>query len=159
MAWSASGARFAVCTADRVVLLYDEHGERRDKFSTKPLDAKVRSRRGLLQPAGRAVRLVGGSLPLPSLCRLPTVRQEKLRGQRHGLLPGLHQNRHWANRQRCLRLQDRRGVVSLAVKCPGLTWRGQRSPSHCTVVFWVLIQPTSESWPCPWMMHIVVFIV
>ncbi|XP_054675420.1 intraflagellar transport protein 172 homolog isoform X4 [Grus americana] len=40
MAWSASSARFAVCTADRVVLLYDEQGERRDKFSTKPADAK-----------------------------------------------------------------------------------------------------------------------
>ncbi|NXE00970.1 IF172 protein, partial [Chaetorhynchus papuensis] len=40
MAWSASSARFAVCTAERVVLLYDEQGERRDKFSTKPADAK-----------------------------------------------------------------------------------------------------------------------
>uniref|UniRef100_A0A8U7MH45 Intraflagellar transport protein 172 homolog n=1 Tax=Corvus moneduloides TaxID=1196302 RepID=A0A8U7MH45_CORMO len=40
MAWSTSSARFAVCTADRVVLLYDEQGERRDKFSTKPADAK-----------------------------------------------------------------------------------------------------------------------
>lgn len=43
MAWSANSGRFAVCTADRVVLLYDEHGERRDKFSTKPADAKVRA--------------------------------------------------------------------------------------------------------------------
>uniref|UniRef100_A0A669PJU1 Intraflagellar transport protein 172 homolog n=1 Tax=Phasianus colchicus TaxID=9054 RepID=A0A669PJU1_PHACC len=40
MAWSANSGRFAVCTAERVVLLYDEHGERRDKFSTKPADAK-----------------------------------------------------------------------------------------------------------------------
>ncbi|XP_064911402.1 intraflagellar transport protein 172 homolog isoform X1 [Columba livia] len=40
MAWSASSARFAVCTAERVVLLYDEQGERRDKFSTKPADAR-----------------------------------------------------------------------------------------------------------------------
>ncbi|CAN9507987.1 unnamed protein product [Ophioblennius macclurei] len=40
MAWAPNGAKMAVCTADRVVLLYDEHGERRDKFSTKPLDAK-----------------------------------------------------------------------------------------------------------------------
>ena len=31
----------AVCTVDRVVLLYDEHGERKDKFSTKPSDSKV----------------------------------------------------------------------------------------------------------------------
>uniref|UniRef100_A0A2K6RB56 Intraflagellar transport protein 172 homolog n=1 Tax=Rhinopithecus roxellana TaxID=61622 RepID=A0A2K6RB56_RHIRO len=40
MAWSQNNAKFAVCTVDRVVLLYDEHGERRDKFSTKPIDMK-----------------------------------------------------------------------------------------------------------------------
>ncbi|XP_064625451.1 intraflagellar transport protein 172 homolog [Lineus longissimus] len=40
MAWSANNGKLAVCTADRVVLLYDEHGEKRDKFSTKPADAK-----------------------------------------------------------------------------------------------------------------------
>ncbi|XP_063770977.1 intraflagellar transport protein 172 homolog isoform X3 [Pseudophryne corroboree] len=40
MAWAQNNAKFAVCTVDRVVLLYDEHGERRDKFSTKPADAK-----------------------------------------------------------------------------------------------------------------------
>ncbi|CAL1585627.1 unnamed protein product [Knipowitschia caucasica] len=39
-AWSPNNMRFAVCTVDRVVLLYDEQGERRDKFSTKPADAK-----------------------------------------------------------------------------------------------------------------------
>lgn len=41
MAWAPNNTKFAVCTVDRVVLLYDEQGERRDKFSTKPLDAKV----------------------------------------------------------------------------------------------------------------------
>ncbi|XP_055005694.1 intraflagellar transport protein 172 homolog [Boleophthalmus pectinirostris] len=40
MAWAPNGARLAVCTVDRVVLLYDEQGERRDKFSTKPVDQK-----------------------------------------------------------------------------------------------------------------------
>ncbi|XP_068198190.1 intraflagellar transport protein 172 homolog [Antennarius striatus] len=40
LAWAPSGGRLAVCTVDRVVLLYDEHGERRDKFSTKPQDPK-----------------------------------------------------------------------------------------------------------------------
>ncbi|XP_072218456.1 intraflagellar transport protein 172 homolog [Leuresthes tenuis] len=39
-AWAPNNAKFAVCTVDRVVLLYDEQGERRDKFSTKPLDSK-----------------------------------------------------------------------------------------------------------------------
>lgn len=41
MAWAPNNTKFAVCTVDRVVLLYDEQGERRDKFSTKPLDSKV----------------------------------------------------------------------------------------------------------------------
>lgn len=45
MSWSQNNAKFAVCTVDRVVLLYDEHGERRDKFSTKPADMKVKSAR------------------------------------------------------------------------------------------------------------------
>uniref|UniRef100_A0A8B9J8B1 Intraflagellar transport 172 n=1 Tax=Astyanax mexicanus TaxID=7994 RepID=A0A8B9J8B1_ASTMX len=40
MAWAPNNAKFAVCTVDRVVLLYDEQGERRDKFSTKPADSK-----------------------------------------------------------------------------------------------------------------------
>nr|XP_020664000.1 intraflagellar transport protein 172 homolog [Pogona vitticeps] len=40
LAWAPNNARFAVCTVDRVVLLYDEQGERRDKFSTKPADPK-----------------------------------------------------------------------------------------------------------------------
>ncbi|XP_069742704.1 intraflagellar transport protein 172 homolog isoform X3 [Narcine bancroftii] len=40
MSWAPNNAKFAVCTVDRVVLLYDETGERRDKFSTKPADSK-----------------------------------------------------------------------------------------------------------------------
>ncbi|KAG8011500.1 hypothetical protein GBF38_006326, partial [Nibea albiflora] len=40
MAWAPNNAKFAICTVDRVVLLYDEQGERRDKFSTKPQDSK-----------------------------------------------------------------------------------------------------------------------
>lgn len=41
MAWSPNNQKLAVSTYDRVILLYDEHGERRDKFATKPADAKV----------------------------------------------------------------------------------------------------------------------
>ncbi|KAE8605809.1 hypothetical protein XENTR_v10015326 [Xenopus tropicalis] len=40
MAWAPNNMKFAVCTVDCVVILYDEQGERRDKFSTKPVDAK-----------------------------------------------------------------------------------------------------------------------
>ncbi|XP_030838935.1 intraflagellar transport protein 172 homolog isoform X2 [Strongylocentrotus purpuratus] len=40
MAWAPNNTKLAVCTVDRVVLLFDEQGERRDKFGTKPLDSK-----------------------------------------------------------------------------------------------------------------------
>ena len=35
LAWSPNSSRFAVSTADRVVQLYDETGERKDRFSTR----------------------------------------------------------------------------------------------------------------------------
>lgn len=41
MAWAPNNCKLAVCTADRVVLLFDENGEKRDKFSTKPVASKV----------------------------------------------------------------------------------------------------------------------
>lgn len=42
LAWSPNNAKLAVVTTDRVVLLFDDTGEKKDKFSTKPADAKVR---------------------------------------------------------------------------------------------------------------------
>lgn len=50
MAWAPNNGKFAVCTVDRVVLLYDEQGERRDKFSTKPADSKVSSVQKYVHP-------------------------------------------------------------------------------------------------------------
>ena len=41
LAWSPNHTKLAVCTVDRVVLLFDENGEKRDKFSTKPADTEV----------------------------------------------------------------------------------------------------------------------
>lgn len=41
VAWSPNNMRLAVVTADRVVHLIDENGERRDKFATKQGDPKV----------------------------------------------------------------------------------------------------------------------
>ncbi|XP_070555163.1 intraflagellar transport protein 172 homolog [Ptychodera flava] len=40
LAWAPNNNKLAVCTVERVVLLYDEHGERKDKFATKPADSK-----------------------------------------------------------------------------------------------------------------------
>ena len=38
LSWSPNNLKLAVCTADRVVILFDETGEKRDKFSTKPAE-------------------------------------------------------------------------------------------------------------------------
>jgi len=43
MAWAPNNSKLAVCTVDRVVLLFDEQGEKRDKFATKPADSTVSS--------------------------------------------------------------------------------------------------------------------
>lgn len=39
VAWSPNNAKFAVVTVDKVVYLFDENGEKQDKFSCKPADA------------------------------------------------------------------------------------------------------------------------
>ncbi|KAJ3152666.1 hypothetical protein HDU86_005539 [Geranomyces michiganensis] len=41
LAWSANNQKLAVASADRTVQLYDETGERKDRFSTKPGDPKA----------------------------------------------------------------------------------------------------------------------
>ena len=41
MAWSSNNQKLAVVTMDRVVLLFDELGEKRDKFATKPANPQV----------------------------------------------------------------------------------------------------------------------
>ena len=41
LAWAPNNSKLAVCTIDRVVLLFDEHGEKRDKFATKPANPDV----------------------------------------------------------------------------------------------------------------------
>lgn len=39
ISWSPNQQRLAIATIDRTIQLYDENGEKRDKFSTKPVDA------------------------------------------------------------------------------------------------------------------------
>ena len=36
--WSPNGKKLAICTTDRVVLIFDEEGVRKDKFATKPIE-------------------------------------------------------------------------------------------------------------------------
>ena len=38
LCWAPNGKKLAVCNSDRMVLMYDEDGTRRDKFPTKPCD-------------------------------------------------------------------------------------------------------------------------
>lgn len=38
LSWSPSSQKLAVATADRTILLFDENGDKKDKFSTKPGD-------------------------------------------------------------------------------------------------------------------------
>jgi intraflagellar transport protein 172 len=40
LAWSPNSQKLAVAGADRVIQLFDETGERKDRFSTKPADPK-----------------------------------------------------------------------------------------------------------------------
>ncbi|KAJ8919865.1 hypothetical protein NQ315_006394 [Exocentrus adspersus] len=41
LCWSPNNQKLAVATCDRQILLYDEKGEKRDKFSTKPYDPEA----------------------------------------------------------------------------------------------------------------------
>jgi intraflagellar transport protein 172 len=42
IAWAPNNLKLAVCTSDRVIHLFDEMGEKKDKFSTKPIEPKVK---------------------------------------------------------------------------------------------------------------------
>lgn len=44
MVWSPNNLKLAVCNYDRCILLFDEHGIRKDKFPTKPANSKVSNR-------------------------------------------------------------------------------------------------------------------
>ena len=41
LAWAPNNTKLAVVTVERVVILFDELGEKRDKFATKPADPNV----------------------------------------------------------------------------------------------------------------------
>lgn len=39
--WAPNAKKLAVCTTERLVLMFDENGARKDKFSTKPVDKVI----------------------------------------------------------------------------------------------------------------------
>ena len=41
MAFTPNNVKLAVATTDRVIHFFDENGEKRDKFSTKPAEKEV----------------------------------------------------------------------------------------------------------------------
>lgn len=41
LAWSPNNLKLAVCNYERIVYLFDENGEKKDKFPTKPADPRV----------------------------------------------------------------------------------------------------------------------
>ena len=41
LAWSPNLQKLAVATVDRTIQIFDDQGERKDKFATKPSDPKV----------------------------------------------------------------------------------------------------------------------
>jgi len=41
IAWAPNNLKLAICTSDRIIHLFDEMGEKKDKFSTKPIEPKV----------------------------------------------------------------------------------------------------------------------
>nr|CAH8871752.1 unnamed protein product [Trichobilharzia regenti] len=44
IAWSPNNRKLAICTSDRLVIIFDENGERRARFSTKTVDSKTNGR-------------------------------------------------------------------------------------------------------------------
>ena len=61
LCWAPNNMRLAAVTTDRIVHLFDENGERRDKFSTKPADSKVLPPPPRLRPACVACRSCFGT--------------------------------------------------------------------------------------------------
>lgn len=41
IAWSPNNLKLAVALADRGIYLFDENGNKKDRFSTKPIDSRV----------------------------------------------------------------------------------------------------------------------
>ena len=39
--WAPNGKKLAICTSDRTVIMFDENGVKKDKFSTKPADKVI----------------------------------------------------------------------------------------------------------------------
>ncbi|EAT43404.1 AAEL005155-PA [Aedes aegypti] len=68
LAWSPNNQKLAVATADRMILLFDENGDRRDKFSTKPGDPN----------AGKSSYVIRGIAFSPDSSRLAVAQSDSI---------------------------------------------------------------------------------
>lgn len=68
MCWSPNNAKFAVASPDRVVFLFNENGERKDKFTTKPSDPS----------AGKASYIIRGLAFSPDSTRLAVAQSDNI---------------------------------------------------------------------------------
>jgi len=66
-AWSPNNAKLAVVGVERVITIYDEHGEKRDKFSTKPASSDGQK--------NYVVRAIAWS---PDSCKLAVAQSDKI---------------------------------------------------------------------------------
>ncbi|KAF8062969.1 IFT172 [Scenedesmus sp. PABB004] len=69
LAWAPNSAKLAAATHDRVVHLFDDAGERRDKFKTKPADAAG---------GGGGAYLVTGMAFAPDSCKLAVAQSDSI---------------------------------------------------------------------------------
>lgn len=68
ISWSHNQQRLAVATTDRTIYLYDENGEKRDKFTTKPVD----------QSSGKESYLIRGIAFSPDSTKLAVAQSDNI---------------------------------------------------------------------------------
>lgn len=91
LCWAPNGKKLAVCTTDRVVLMFDEDGVRRDKFSTKPADKVLFTAQ------------IDSLIFIDGFCIIGT---KKLCGKTNDVLSSVGQTCHCSDRQYGVYLQN-----------------------------------------------------
>nr|CAD7454856.1 unnamed protein product [Timema tahoe] len=87
IAWAPNNVKLAVCTSDRVISLFDDSGEKKDKFSTKPVDPKVQKSRFLCNVCEAASTVDQHSCMSSKTCNCYSIHTSQAPG-RHQILVG-----------------------------------------------------------------------
>ena len=122
IAWAANNLKLAICTSDRIIHLFDEMGEKKDKFSTKPVEPKVNPSNIL----GYILRFIAVNTfkvtwqAVNDLSLIFTsffsVWQKKLCYKRYGIFTRFHKDSSWANRQYHICIQNRGSMVRFFIR-------------------------------------------